>query len=323
MPVKNGADTVEQAIRSVLDSTLRDLEFIIVDDASKDNTVERIHSFNDPRICLHHNPNPGLCSALNQAVASCKAPYIARMDADDWCYPKRFEHQLAAAEQNKWDVVGGKVRIVDRAGKAVPSLSRYESWVNAHKDDESIRAYRFVESPIANPTSLARRAVYEQPFMDGPFPEDYEFWLQAMSNGFRFGKINEVVLDWIDSPTRTTRTNPRYSPEAFTTCRRRYLLHGPLASHDVVDVWGAGLTGKPWVRFLQSQGKEVRQLVDVSPKKIGQTIHHVPVIEPKELSPPDRTPLIVAVGAANAREEIEAYLLEMGYRIGIEVWFVA
>lgn len=323
MPVKNAAETVEQAMSSILKSSFQDFEFIIVDDRSTDDSALRIQSFKDPRIRFERSVNPGLCHTLNQAVAACKGTYIARMDADDISYTHRFENQLAAIETQGWDVVAGQVRIIDRRGHSVPSFQRYESWINSNMDDHAIRANRFVESPLANPTTLTKRAVYNQEFLDGSFPEDYEFWLQAMAKGFQFGKLNEVVLDWIDDPSRTTRNDPRYSPEAFDRCRRKHLLLGPLAETPKVDIWGAGKTGKPWVRWLKAENKQIRHLIDVSPKKIGQNIHGVKVIAPDQIPSPDKTPLIVAVGAAKAREQIESFLCSRNYKTGENVWFVA
>jgi glycosyltransferase involved in cell wall biosynthesis len=323
MPMKNAEATVEKAISSILNSSFGDFEFIIVDDVSTDESADRIRSFKDTRIHFERSAKPGLCHTLNQAVAACRAPFIARMDADDICYPDRFKNQLAAIEDYGWDVVGGRVRIVDRQGHAVPSFRRYETWINQNQNNDSIRAFRFVESPLANPTTLAKRVVYAQPFVDGPLPEDYDFWLQAMRKEFRFGKIDEVVLDWIDDPSRTTRNDPRYSPEAFDRCRRKHLLLGPLIEAPQVDVWGAGQTGKAWVRWLQSENKQVRHLIDVSPKKIGQIIHGAKVIAPNHLPAPDDTPLIVAVGAEKAREQIESFLRSKHYEIGKQVWFVA
>lgn len=323
MPVKNAASTVRQAIESVLHSTFTDFEFVIVDDASTDDTLKVIRSIHDPRLRIMAAENPGLCPVLNQAVRACRAPYIARMDADDICYPHRFQAQLDAASANEWDVVGGQVRIIDREGLSVASLKRYESWVNSNLNHDTILAYRFVESPMANPTTLAKRSVYQQPFEDSPHPEDYDFWLHAMAKGFRFGKVGSVVLDWIDSSTRTTRNHPRYSPEAFDACRRFHLRQGPLLGVSSLHLWGAGLTGKPWLRWLRSEGFTVSKLIDVSPKKIGQTIHGTPVIPPEQLPSPDGTPLIVAVGARSAREQIESFLVSRSWRPGKDVWFVA
>ena len=57
-------------------------------------------------------------------------------------------------------------------------------------------------------------------------------------------------------------------------------------------------------------------------KKIGTQIHGVPVIADTELPPPDGTPLIIAVGAAGARELIEAELTKRNYTLGKDAWFV-
>ncbi|HAV61497.1 MAG TPA: glycosyl transferase family 2, partial [Verrucomicrobiales bacterium] len=220
-------------------------------------------------------------------------------------------------------IVGGRVRIVDAAGAPVASWQRYERWINEHLDAVSIRALRFVESPLVNPSTMASRAVYEAGFREGDFPEDYDFWLRAFAAGHQAVKVPEVVLDWTDGETRLTRTHPRYSAEAFDRCRREHLLACPLRGVKQVDLWGAGQTGKPWLRWLQETGFEVRRLVDVAPAKIGELIHGVKVIEPGALPPPDGTPMIVAVGAEGARELITAHLEPLGYRIGKEVWFVA
>lgn len=323
MPARNAEGTILAAVSSVLESTFDDFEFIMVDDGSTDQTWGMIQSLRDPRLRPYSNPEPGLCRALNLAVSRCRGAFIARMDADDICDRRRFECQLAAIRDHGWDVAGGLVRIVDRANQPVPSYQRYQSWINANRDDASIRAHRFVESPLANPTTVARREVYEIPFREGPFPEDYEFWLEAMRRPFVFGKVNEVVLDWIDSPHRTTRRDPRYSHQGFDTCRRKHLLLGPLKHQRTIDLWGAGQTGKPWLRWWHQRGGTVRGLIDVSPKKIGQRIHQVQVRSPEALRPPDGVPLVVAVGAAKAREEIESFLKRLGYRIGENVWVVA
>ena len=131
-----------------------------------------------------------------------------------------------------------------------------------------------------------------------------------------------MLFDWIDSGDRLTRTAARYSPEAFDRCRKIHLLDGPLSGKTTVDLWGAGQTGKPWLRWLQGEGFTVRHAVEVSPKKIGTRIHGVPVIADTALPPPDGTPLIIAVGAAGARELIETDLTKKGYLPGKDAWFV-
>ena len=90
-------------------------------------------------------------------------------------------------------------------------------------------------------------------------------------------------------------------------------------------VWGAGQTGKPWLRWLLEEGFRVPYVIEVSPRKIGKTIHGTPVISPDQL--PDarqnKGPILAAVGAAGARAQIASHLETLGYRAGEDVWYVA
>ena len=323
IPAFNAESTIVRAVESALRSTVRDLECVVVDDGSTDGTRDAISRISDPRLRAVHTAHRGVARTANHAVTEARAPVIARMDADDFCHPDRFEKQLNRLEQGLVDGVGGRIRIVDRQGKAVPSMRRYEEWVNSNLDNDSIRAHRFVESPLVNPTMTARREVFELGHREGPFPEDYDLWLRAMAAGFRFEKIPDVVLDWTDGPDRLTRSHENYSSDAFDRCRREHLLNGPLSGVSRVGFWGAGQTGKPWLRWLSDCGITVDWVVDVSPKKIGETIHGAQVIAPGNLPRPDQDPLLIAVGAPGARELIHRHLNAKGYTSGEDAWFVA
>ena len=320
--MRDAAATVERAARSILDSTLRKLELIIVDDGSADDSAAIVRQMNDPRLRLIQQDALGVCAAANRGTAEATAPVIARMDADDYSHPTRLEKQLWLLHDSGADMVGCRVRIVDELGQAVESMRRYEQWSNSLTEPGRIVAMRFVELPLVNPTLLARREVFELGCRDGAWPEDYDLCLRALGQGYTAAKVPEVLFDWIDSDNRLTRTDERYSPEAFDRCRRAHLLDGPLAGKTQVDMWGAGQAGKPWLSWLLAKGFNVRHVVEVSPKKIGTKIHDTPVISDTDLPPPDGTPLIIAVGAAGARELIEADLTQKGYTPGKDTWFV-
>jgi len=322
LPVRDAAATVERAARSILDSTLRELELIVIDDGSADDSAEVVRQISDPRLRLIRHDALGVCAAANRGAAEAAAPVIARMDADDDSHPARLERQLSLLHDSGADMVGCQVRIVDALGQAVGSMRRYEQWSNSLIEPSRIAAMRFVELPIVNPTLMAKREVFELGFRDGPWPEDYDLCLRALGQGRTAAKVPEALFDWVDSGGRLTRTDERYSPEAFDRCRRTHLLAGPLSGKTTVDLWGAGQTGKPWLRWLQAEGFTVRHAVEVSLKKIGTQIHGVPVIADTALPPPDGTPLIIAVGAAGARELIEADLVKKGYVPGKDAWFV-
>ena len=92
MTVYNGSHYLNEAIDSALCQTLNDFEFLIIDDASTDNSVEIINSYNDSRIkLLINNKNIGQTASLNLGLARAKGEYVARFDQDDVCLPKRLE----------------------------------------------------------------------------------------------------------------------------------------------------------------------------------------------------------------------------------------
>src|SRR5687768_7077362 len=97
MPVFNGERFVASAIRSILDQTFRDFEFIIVDDGSTDQTsgIVRSYAGRDARIrVVRNDPNLGFGAALNIGCRLARGMFVARMDADDVSAPTRFAAQL-------------------------------------------------------------------------------------------------------------------------------------------------------------------------------------------------------------------------------------
>lgn len=99
---------LKKAIESVLCQTYENFEFIIVDDGSANHVAEIIQSYRDPRMTLLRNEeNIGLPRSLNKALAVCRGEYVARMDADDICYPRRFEQQIAYLREHPDIIVCG------------------------------------------------------------------------------------------------------------------------------------------------------------------------------------------------------------------------
>lgn len=105
MSVYNGAAYLRPAIESILAQTFADFEFLIVDDASTDDSVAIIESYHDPRIVLIRNEqNSGLAASLNRIIDQARGTYLARMDADDVSLPERLATQVTFLESHP-DVV--------------------------------------------------------------------------------------------------------------------------------------------------------------------------------------------------------------------------
>ena len=101
MPVYNAERHLSESIKSILNQSFSEFEFLIINDGSSDGSREIIKSFNDSRIVLHdNNRNFGLTKSLNIGLNLAKGRYIARMDADDISYQNRLEKQYQFMENN-------------------------------------------------------------------------------------------------------------------------------------------------------------------------------------------------------------------------------
>jgi glycosyltransferase involved in cell wall biosynthesis/peptidoglycan/xylan/chitin deacetylase (PgdA/CDA1 family) len=98
IPAYNGAATIDETLRSVRSQTYSDLEIIVVDDGSKDQTRQIVesHARHDPRVRLIVQENAGVAAARNRGVAEAKGELIAPVDADDLWAPTKIEAQMRA-----------------------------------------------------------------------------------------------------------------------------------------------------------------------------------------------------------------------------------
>ena len=133
MPVFNGEAHLKEAIESILTQTFDDFELIIVNDGSKDRSGEIIRSFTDKRIrYMENDQNRGLIYSLNRAIDTAVGRYIARMDADDVCFPDRLEVQKKWLERNPCtSVVASFSETIDDSGHKTGDLANDRDAVTA------------------------------------------------------------------------------------------------------------------------------------------------------------------------------------------------
>lgn len=129
MPVYNALPFLDDSIRSILGQTLRDFEFIILDDASTDNSIERLREWanRDQRIQIHESKKRlGLSGSSNAVVAHARASIIARMDADDMARPDRLRRQWQVIQKSP-DIaaVGTLCNGIDATGREVRPRDRW------------------------------------------------------------------------------------------------------------------------------------------------------------------------------------------------------
>ncbi|MCA9668991.1 MAG: glycosyltransferase [Myxococcales bacterium] len=325
MPVRDAADTVELAVRSVLGQTLGDLELVVVDDGSRDGSVARVceAAAGDRRVRVIEQPALGLVAALNRAGSEARAPLLARMDADDESLPRRLERQVAAIRAGGEALAVVSCRVASLGEPLGDGWRRYLAWLDSVRSEEDIARELLVESPLAHPSVLMRRAAFERVggYRDFDGPEDYDLWLRLAAAGYRFCKVDEMLLRWRDSASRLTREDGRYRPEAFLRCKAEYLARATLARGGAgfarpLVIWGAGRAGRLLGRALEAHGVEIEAFIDIDPNKIGRTRRGRPVHSPEALSDVGLAEsfVLAAVPVVGARRLIREHLAGIGRR---------
>ncbi len=191
MSVYNGEKFLHEAIESILNQTLKDFEFLIINDGSTDSSRDIILSYADPRIQLIDNEqNIGLTRTLNKGLKLAKGKYIARMDADDISLPHRLEKQIRyIVDKPEVGVVGSRYEEIDENGSSRARLSLYYSF-------EEIYYNLIFNNCIPHPTVLFdRKLVLNQGGYNENYPQsqDYELWCR-ISRATRCEIIDEVLV---------------------------------------------------------------------------------------------------------------------------------
>ena len=330
LPVFNAVATIARAVASVRAQTWADWELVVVDDGSTDGTREILRGLaqQEKRMRVIERAHAGVAAAANAAMAAARGDFLARMDADDVAHPERLAAQVAwldAAENRDVGVVGCLVEYGgDRAANAGYAL--HVDWVNALVTPEEIALGRFVEQPVVNPSVMVRRELVARHggYRDGDFPEDYELWLRWLDAGVRIAKVPRVLLTWQDGPTRLTRTDERYAPDAFFRVKAEWIARELARSGGgrEVWVWGAGRHTRKRAAGLERWGVRIEGYVDVDVKKTGRGIGGtgLPVIGEGDLPLPGKIVVLSYVTTRGARDYNQARLVERGYVEGRDFW---
>ena len=321
LPFHNAAQTIGDCVESILAQTLTDFEVIAVDDCSNDDSAQILRDFDEPRIKIIASSQRGLVPALNTGLAHCRAPLVARMDADDIMHAHRLEKQYRYLRQHH-DVVLLATQVNKFPQASIRNGYReYMRWQNAVLSDEDIRNQIYIESPFAHPSVMFRRdsIIAAGAYRQGEFPEDYELWLRLMHLGHRMEKLDEVLLDWRESDDRLSRVSANYSRIAFDRTRAEYLSQDwRLRSSRPIAFWGAGRKTRQRARHLLDKGYEPLVWIDIDPKKIGNRINGIDVVEPAWLQQTDKDKPFVLNYVTNhgARDIARTYLHRIGYVMG-------
>jgi glycosyltransferase involved in cell wall biosynthesis len=210
MPTYNRVKMLEKSIESVFAQSFNDWELIIIDDASTDETEERMRKLDAEHDSVRYMripkiDNKGISEYLNIGLRNSRGKYIARIDDDDyWCHKDKLKMQVEFLESNpEYVVVGGGVILVDGNGD---ELFRYLK----KETDEEIRSYALFSNPFTHATVLFRKdlALELGGYKCIKHVEDMELWLRMGKHG-KLHNMKEYFITYMTAGQNKSFTHQR------------------------------------------------------------------------------------------------------------------
>lgn len=227
MSVKNGLPYIGETIRSVLNQSFTDFEFIIVDDGSTDSTAEVVRSFNDERIHLIQQENTGVATAKNKAIQQSGGKYIAIIDADDIWLEDKLQSQFNFLEANPDHVaVGGFSDVIDMDGTYVYTEKKPVT-------DSEIRTHQEQRNPWSHSAVMYTRAGFDavggyyEPVKQ--YIVDYMIMYQLSLHG-KVHQLPQVVMQYRIVPTSLSA---KANNKLFDEITHRSIRSGSMTDKDL------------------------------------------------------------------------------------------
>lgn len=219
LPIYNVREEwLRHAVDSILNQTFKDFELICILDAPTDDSERIIREYADKDsriVILKNESNHGIVYSLNRGLSSARGKYIARMDADDYSYPGRFEKQLKYLIENDCDILATRHNNIDTKDTIV--------YVCPVIEDSTIPSTLKYKNFMAHPTWMVKKNVYEQlgGYRGIYLCEDYDFLLRAAygTPAFRLGICDEILLDYrFQDPLNQENSEKQHFIQTLTTC---------------------------------------------------------------------------------------------------------
>lgn len=234
MGIYNCAETLDEAIESIINQTYTDWKLIMCDDSSNDVTcsvAEKYVKINPEKfILLKNKKNMGLNYTLNHCLKFADTKYVARMDGDDISLPERLEKEIRFLETNsEYSIVSSQMEYFDEQGVFGKSNHSGEP-----KKEDIVKGTPFCHAPC-----LVKRAAFDAV---GGYSvskkllrvEDYELWIKMYASGHKGYNLPEVLYKMRDDRNATKRRKFKYRiNEAYVrylavkrlNLKKRYLIY--------------------------------------------------------------------------------------------------
>ncbi len=224
MPVYNTAPFLKEAIESVLTQSFSDYEFLIIDDASTDGSLDIIKNFKDERIKIILNENNlGIIATRNKGLELAKGKYIAKMDSDDVSLPSRFEKQVDFLEKHpEVAIVASKLSLINENGI---DKGYWHEDIHATSAEEIKRTMPVIncvgQSTVMMRADIVKKTGYNKNYK---YNEDWGLWLDVLNAGYQIAKLDEVLVRYrVHSNSSSSSANMAGVPKNLGRFKKAYL----------------------------------------------------------------------------------------------------
>ena len=214
MSVRDDSKNLPRAINSILTQTYEDFEFLIMDDASVDNSLEIINTFakKDRRIKVYKNDsNIGLTKSLNKLISFSTRDYVARQDSDDYSEKNRFATQLKVLTKGGFDACTSRAKIIG-TNRKIPNLSFYiPNKLNIRYKNPFIHG-----SLLIKKETLHELGNYNENFY---YAQDYKLFSDLIDKKYKIKNLNKILYNL--NTSNNISTNHLHEQEYYADCVRK------------------------------------------------------------------------------------------------------
>lgn len=328
----NSKNTIENAIKSVIEQCYEELEYIVIDGGSIDGTIERINKYSQYITYFQSEPDKGIYDAMNKGLCHATGDVVAFLNSDDTYMPDALSRAAGYFETDAIDVLAGEVRYMCN-GYVLPQIVQ-------DVDPEELH-YRMI---YCHQGMFVKREVFD---ILGGFntdyglASDYELSLRAHNLGFRFKKVDDVFANFNVDGTSQARyyqctreireialqnigghkeglleqINTRVDlDDAYRqnvinlVCKKdAYYIKSLFGEYHRILIWGTGRVGADFLRLLLCSGIVIAGFID--------SYHHTtqkwgfPVFSPECLG----CGAFVCIGTLDYEDEIIQGLRDRNY----------
>ncbi|MBO4701141.1 MAG: glycosyltransferase [Lachnospiraceae bacterium] len=208
----NSEAVIKKTIESVLNQTYSDIEYIIIDGASKDKTVEIAESYKNAfaekgiDYKIFSEPDKGIYDAMNKGIAKATGELVGLINSGDFYEPIMIETAVKAYEEKQYDIFYGDINLIKDNGQIIVKRSRYDKLPTSRHWN--------------HPTMVVRKAYYDEigAYKCEGIHDDFEFFLRARKKNARITIKNVTLANFITGGT----SNQKSFKQCKKRCKDRY-----------------------------------------------------------------------------------------------------